>query len=206
MFLMESATDRRFYIIANNLALDFVNTLIVNEKGEPLELLGSFDDLIDWLSATGTIDAERTSLANRKLKGVTKTQIFERALRFRGELKKMARAVSEGNRVPASAVDAINEILAESRGHFELFKTSAGYATAFRTDHEDFADVLIPIAQSAARLLSEGDLSLVHKCQNSACVLYFYDNSKRHGRRWCSMSACGNRAKAAAHYQRTREI
>ncbi|WP_245866176.1 CGNR zinc finger domain-containing protein [Rhodococcoides kyotonense] len=36
------------------------------------------------------------------------------------------------------------------------------------------------------------------------CVLRFYDVSKSDARRWCSMSACGNRSKARNHYARNR--
>ena len=189
----------RFYFIANNLALDFANTLVVDEGDEPLELLRSADDLTNWASAAG--------LRTRKIgptSGRQAQDLLERALYLRSELKKMANAVSEGERVPASVVKAINDELSRGHGHFELSATPSGYSTAFRKDDKSSADILVTIAESAARLLSEGDLDLVRKCQRSACVLYFYDNSKRHGRRWCSMSACGNRAKAAAHYRRSR--
>ena len=54
------------------------------------------------------------------------------------------------------------------------------------------------------RLLSEGDPALLRKCQNPRCILYFYDTTKNHRRRWCSMAGCGNRAKVAAFYQRNR--
>jgi predicted RNA-binding Zn ribbon-like protein len=33
-------------------------------------------------------------------------------------------------------------------------------------------------------------------------VLFFYDTTKNHARRWCSMAFCGNRHKVAAHYRR----
>ncbi|HNJ42487.1 MAG TPA: CGNR zinc finger domain-containing protein [Acidobacteriota bacterium] len=36
-------------------------------------------------------------------------------------------------------------------------------------------------------------------------MIYFYDTTKNHTWRWCSMSLCGNRAKAAAHYRRKRQ-
>ncbi|WP_198653399.1 CGNR zinc finger domain-containing protein [Actinocorallia populi] len=42
------------------------------------------------------------------------------------------------------------------------------------------------------------------KCANEACVLHFFDISKNGTRRWCSMTGCGNRAKASRHYARTR--
>jgi predicted RNA-binding Zn ribbon-like protein len=201
---MVNAAKDKFYFIGNNLALDFVNTLIVDDKDEPLELLRSFDDLIGWVSASGIMNADPTSAEKRKLNSEQRAILFERALHLRSELKKMAKAISEGRRVPTSAVEAINEVFSEVEGHFELSTTPTGYATNFRIDDRDPALIFMPIAESAAKLLGDGDLSLVRKCQRSACVLYFYDNSKRHGRRWCSMAACGNRAKVAAHYERTR--
>lgn len=201
---MGIAATGEFYFIGNNLALDFVNTLIVDENDEPLELLRSFDDLIGWVSASGIMEAERTSAAKGKLNGEQRAKLFERSLLLRSELRKMAAAVSEGKRVPTSAIEAVNEVLSEAKGHFELSSKSGGYVTEFTLLDKGRASFLIPIAQSAAKLLSDGELNLLRKCQRSACVLYFYDNSKRHGRRWCSMAACGNRAKAAAHYKRTR--
>ena len=42
----------------------------------------------------------------------------------------------------------------------------------------------------------------IRRCAHPACVLYFYDPSGR--RRWCSMTGCGNRAKAQRHYKRTK--
>jgi predicted RNA-binding Zn ribbon-like protein len=35
--------------------------------------------------------------------------------------------------------------------------------------------------------------------------LYFYDTSPKRSRRWCSMATCGNRAKAARHYARSKD-
>ncbi|EME55848.1 CGNR zinc finger domain-containing protein [Amycolatopsis decaplanina] len=37
-----------------------------------------------------------------------------------------------------------------------------------------------------------------------SCTLYFEDTTRNGARRWCSMTACGNRAKAARHYHRER--
>lgn len=189
--------SERFYFIANNLALDFINTLIADEKGEPLELLKTTDDLKDWLSAAGLNGEKQVALKGDG------TELYERALALRDQLKVMARSVAEGKKVPSTVLEAINDVLSRSKGYFELSTTEKGYATAFKTDVKGLPDPLLPIAESAAELLSEGDLSLVRKCQREACVLYFYDTSKRHGRQWCTMSVCGNRSKAAAHYKRS---
>jgi predicted RNA-binding Zn ribbon-like protein len=58
--------------------------------------------------------------------------------------------------------------------------------------------LLVPVAEAVARLLAEGDFSLVRKCESSDCTLWFYDRTKSHHRRWCSMAQCGNRMKVAA--------
>jgi predicted RNA-binding Zn ribbon-like protein len=53
-------------------------------------------------------------------------------------------------------------------------------------------------------LLRMADLTLIKKCKNPACVLYFYDTTKNHARNWCSMQLCGNREKVAAYFRRKR--
>ncbi len=42
----------------------------------------------------------------------------------------------------------------------------------------------------------------IRQCQHPACVLWFFDATRNGTRRWCSMAACGNRAKAQRHYDR----
>jgi predicted RNA-binding Zn ribbon-like protein len=44
----------------------------------------------------------------------------------------------------------------------------------------------------------------IRRCAHPDCVLHFLDTSARGTRRWCSMAVCGNRAKAARHYARSR--
>jgi predicted RNA-binding Zn ribbon-like protein len=44
----------------------------------------------------------------------------------------------------------------------------------------------------------------IRRCAHPDCILYFLDTSARGSRRWCSMTVCGNRAKAARHYARVR--
>ncbi|MEP3244941.1 MAG: CGNR zinc finger domain-containing protein [Sneathiella sp.] len=63
-------------------------------------------------------------------------------------------------------------------------------------------DLLLPIARSIANLLAEIDPALVRNCEGPVCPLWFYDTTKNHRRRWCSMELCGNRAKAAAFRSR----
>ncbi|MGJ7518356.1 CGNR zinc finger domain-containing protein [Pseudomonas baetica] len=58
------------------------------------------------------------------------------------------------------------------------------------------------LAYAAAELLAEGDFNLVRKCESPECSLMFYDRTKSHKRRWCSMALCGNRHKVAEFRKR----
>jgi predicted RNA-binding Zn ribbon-like protein len=50
--------------------------------------------------------------------------------------------------------------------------------------------------------LVAGDFSLIRRCEHPECVLWFYDRTKAHKRRWCSMALCGNRHKVAQFRKR----
>ena len=65
------------------------------------------------------------------------------------------------------------------------------------------ADLRAPILDGAADLLSEQDTHRLRQCE--ACVVYFFDTSKKGSRRWCSMNICGNKLKVAAYQRRRRD-
>jgi predicted RNA-binding Zn ribbon-like protein len=65
-----------------------------------------------------------------------------------------------------------------------------------------FAGLVIPVVESAADALILGELSRVRRCADPRCQRVFFDNTKNGRRRWCDMSTCGNRAKAARHREK----
>ena len=58
-------------------------------------------------------------------------------------------------------------------------------------------------ARSVLGLLSGPDRERIRICGN--CGWLFLDRSKNRSRIWCDMAVCGNRQKAAKHYQRKKE-
>ncbi|MGZ5450911.1 MAG: CGNR zinc finger domain-containing protein [Thermoanaerobaculia bacterium] len=60
------------------------------------------------------------------------------------------------------------------------------------------------LARAAAHFLASADPSRIRRCGGANCILFFYDATRSATRRWCSMAGCGNRMKAALHYQRSR--
>ncbi|MEL6311405.1 MAG: CGNR zinc finger domain-containing protein [Pseudomonadota bacterium] len=61
------------------------------------------------------------------------------------------------------------------------------------------------VAISAAALLADPrEMARLKTCPGVDCGWMFVDETKNGRRRWCSMETCGNRAKAARHYARSR--
>jgi predicted RNA-binding Zn ribbon-like protein len=203
---MSGQTGRRFYFVGERLCLDFVNTEIV-ESGRSVGLLGGFDDLTAWCAAAHVISARQAGEMTQRWHGTRDAErAFTNAIQFRVTLRRMAERIASGRTSFEQAIlDRINGVLHTRAGDLIVLRSKQGYETRFRLHFGEPVHLLVPIAESAANLLSTDDLGLVKKCQNPACVLYFYDTTKNHARRWCSMTACGNRAKVAAHYRRKRQ-
>jgi predicted RNA-binding Zn ribbon-like protein len=58
----------------------------------------------------------------------------------------------------------------------------------------------LPIAWGA--LVTTGEAARLKRCPEHACAWVFWDASKNHSRRWCSMRVCGNRTKARRYAAR----
>jgi predicted RNA-binding Zn ribbon-like protein len=195
---------KKFILLGNYLWLDFINTLIARD-GQPVDFLSRFDDLIGWLGQTRVLDAEQSKAIIRNWSEDREAEkVLERAREFRAGLRHMAEKIVKGKAVPQTAVDQINELLQYQAGHGALRRVKGGFEKQFQSEFREPIHLLWPVAESACDLLAYGDLSLIKKCENVACVLFFYDTTKNHSRRWCRMSACGNRMKVAAHYRRLR--
>ncbi len=194
-----------FQFVGERLCLDFVNTELVL-GGTPVDRLRGFEDLPRWCAAAGLLSAARAKEMAARWGGTPgAARVLEQARRFRTALRTMAERITGGHGVPAPALDAVNGVLRARVGDLAVVRTKGGgFETVFLARWDGPEQLLVPVAESAAALLSQGDLALVRKCENPACVLFFYDTSRNHARRWCSMTACGNRAKVAAHYRRTR--
>lgn len=191
---------KKFYLIGNNLSLDFVNTKFVDGDGDR-ELLESPADIMSWAVAVNLIDRETEEIymASWVAKG---ERHLREALKFRSKLYELFVGIAHGHMIEGSTVESINEILAAQTGYTRVVRTETGFAKNFQADFREPKQLLAAIAASAADLLCYGNLDLIKRCEGENCILYFYDTTKNHARRWCSMAHCGNRAKANTFYRR----
>jgi predicted RNA-binding Zn ribbon-like protein len=66
--------------------------------------------------------------------------------------------------------------------------------------------ILALLARDAIDLVSTDAVERVRGCADPTCGVWFVDNSRPGSRRWCSMGACGNRAKKHALRERSAAI
>ncbi|MDI2130750.1 CGNR zinc finger domain-containing protein [Yinghuangia seranimata] len=170
------------------MSIDLLNTVWTDAAGEH-DLLGDAAGLVVWLGTPtvaarvpGGLPAEATgaeAVANLR---VARTAVAE---------------VFEDPDAPAAHV-AFNAVL--GHGAFRRALTSDGPAAVPETDSPSWLVAWLAV-EDYLRLLEDRPARL-RRCANPACTLRFYDTSKNGTRRWCSMSGCGNRAKASRHYDR----
>jgi predicted RNA-binding Zn ribbon-like protein len=193
-----------FLFVANQLCLDFLNTQLVLD-GRPVDLLATFSDLVAWLVQADLLPEEEAKQMEQQWgRQAQGTQTLDQARAFRVTLREMVERIAAGRPVPQVAIEAINNMLRYRVGYPQLTSRKGIFDRRFQVESEDANQLLGLLAEAATNLLSTCELSLIKKCQNPACVLFFYDTTKNHARHWCSMSLCGNRNKVAAHYRRHR--
>jgi len=196
--------SENFIKVGGNLSLDFINTKIA-ENGQPKDLLENFADLAAWAKAMNLLEKSQAEKLIDDWSGRSEAETaFARAINFREVLREMFVRLANGKTIGKTAIAAINGEIQNQSGAIEIRKTENGFEKSFRADFREPHQLLAPVAESAADLLCYGNPAHIKKCESSECVLYFYDSTKNHSRRWCSMAGCGNRAKAAAFYSRAK--
>jgi len=191
--------------------LDFLNTLAIPVDVE-VEWLGSGEDLLAWLEAAKLLDQaaldEVLALATPEELDAVAAQA--RALRewLRGFVqrhrgKPLARS-AEGELEPLNGLLARDRTFAQivARAKADMRDGDSALKLVARRRWQSADDLLLPIAQAIAELVTTADFAAVKQCEGSACVLHFLDTTRGGRRRWCSMAVCGNRAKQAAHRDR----
>ncbi|KUM99721.1 hypothetical protein AQI95_37820 [Streptomyces yokosukanensis] len=179
---MSAALDPR-PLTGEPLALDLLNTRW-NRDGATQDLLDDTDGLAVWLASNGLADAHPADAD---------------VLRHLREVREALAAAVLGS--PREAAPLVDAALAHGRIRARL--TADGPAEEW-----EFADPSWGPAWLAAHdyldLLGRAP-DRIRACSGGGCILHFFDTSRNGTRRWCSMAACGNRAKASRHYARSKE-
>jgi predicted RNA-binding Zn ribbon-like protein len=192
---MPHRTDEVIPAPAADLCLTFANTRYWRGTASPAEQLNSADDVVQWAAKAGHLPAAMVKRFERS------AALQEEAIELREIIHRCFATVATGRAPAENDVGELNAALAETppRQRVHVNGWDVGFPEPWITT------LLAPVLWSAADLLVGPQLSCVRQCTNPACGWLFLDTSKGGNRRWCSMSACGNRAKAHRHYLRQKE-
>lgn len=169
-------------------ALDLAATVTGRLGATPRDLLAAPQDLDRWLVA-----AELARIAP----GATEGNLIQ-ARSLREALYRLALARAEGRALGDADRELLNGFAALPAASLQLGPDGRAHLAG------DVRGLLAELAREGVALLG-GDLSdRVRQCQGPPCAVLFVDTSRKGDRRWCSMSACGNKAKVAGWRKRER--
>lgn len=192
-----------FLFVANRPILDFLNTRPVLAQGQT-ELLAGFHALERWLISSGVVHSPKLKSLLRSWRQSPEAALFLKELiEFRERLRQAVLRLEAGQ---AASDEFIQEVNAGLRRHPTATVLRKRETQVIREPLLEFrqpSDLWTLFFDGAADLLSEPQTHRIRKCE--ACVLHFFDNSKKGSRRWCSMNICGNKLKVAAYQRRKRE-
>jgi predicted RNA-binding Zn ribbon-like protein len=175
----------------------FINTLEHSgvASTDELETPGA---AIAWLVDHGLVHPESVG-AER----ASDDRLRARVIRARSALREIADAVHDHRPADGAALDEVNRIL-RAREVVLLEPAADGVSVGHRHEGDPIDDALARLAEALVAEIASGRPDRLRVCANDQCRWVFYDHSPTGKRRWCSMSSCGNRAKAARHRARTK--
>jgi predicted RNA-binding Zn ribbon-like protein len=170
----------------------FVNSHYDLEVEHGADLFATPSGLGRWLSARGLLP-ESAGLRASEL---------SRALAIREGLRRLAAGNNPaGAPVTAARLQGLNRAAAGAEVEIRLDPAGPRFVAAGAGLDRALGRVL---AITATAML-DGTWRRLKVCPGEHCGWAFYDHSRNQTGRWCSMSVCGGRAKARAHYHRHRE-
>lgn len=187
-----------------DLCLDLANTL--GWRGSaPSETLHGLPDLVQWCASSGSLLAGAIDGNGNwsERHAAQAAAIFRRAIAIRETTYRIFHVVASGGAPDDEDLSELNRALKDTPVRSALQRIGAGFGWRVEKMRLVTASALLaPALWSAGDLLTGPQLARVRECANDKCLWLFLDESKNGTRRWCSMTACGNRAKAHRHYAR----
>jgi predicted RNA-binding Zn ribbon-like protein len=187
--------------------LNFLNSKTAPGKGQ-LELITDGASFLSWLARASLLAADDAQAVSARFSPAELDAAAAEAVELREFLRPVVDAwarAADGD-VPPAAAGRLNAVLGRDSRYsvLEPDRDTGQVSLRERRRWEQAAELVALPAVAVASLLATADRDLVRRCESPVCTLLFYDRTKSHRRRWCSMTACGNRIKAQKHRERRR--
>ena len=190
---------------AGRLPLDFANTAEWHASHQPLEMLETYPDLVAWSEDAQLLNKSEANhlLVNAEAAPKDAAKALKKVVAIRDVIYRIMSAIATGETPRESDLNKFNIALTAGFKKTRISATSEGFEWTWDKSDQAFDQILWPVLRSTAELLTSQEIKQVGQCADDrGCGYLFYDTSRNHSRRWCSMESCGNRAKAKRHYKR----
>jgi predicted RNA-binding Zn ribbon-like protein len=197
---------REFERVGGMMCLDFANTADGDMRGEWTEQLNSYQDLAAWGYQNGVFDAAQAErlIKTAEAHSEAAEAVRQDAIALRLVIYHVFSAIAADTEPDEADLKTLEQRFADFLPHTRLVLAGDHYHWVWAGAEDDLSQVVWPVVWSAVELLQSGQLNRVRECGGNDCSWLFLDTSRNHSRRWCTMESCGNRAKARAHYHRTK--
>jgi predicted RNA-binding Zn ribbon-like protein len=192
-------------LIGGHACLDFVNTAGDHLSDQPGEWLLTYRDLLSWAQRAGLLTGSEALRLEQKAgeQPDAAEEALARAIAMREVIYRLLLGVIRQQAPDPSDLAAFNRALAGAPPRSGVIHREGAYQWQFATEGTaNLDEVLWRLLWEAADLLTSDRLAQVKLCAGEDCGWLFLDASRNQSRRWCSMSDCGNRAKAKRYYRR----
>ena len=182
--------------------LDFVNTLEYS-KGMARDEFTDAAGAVVWMQGHQLLHRETADVLVRDVSTdyAAAQRLLQRIQKTRGALRELLDAAVERRPPAESALREVNRAL-RAPYVYELVPAADGVSLDHRHEGDPISGALARLSEAIARELTQTDKERLRICANDECRWVFRDNSPAGRRKWCDMSSCGNRAKAARHRER----
>jgi predicted RNA-binding Zn ribbon-like protein len=186
--------------------LDFVNTLEFS-RGGPQEHLPASESALRWFHDHGVMHGETLAEWLERLSDDPETdeQVIGKVRRVRGAMRELVEASVERRPPERDALERVNRML-RTPYTYHLVPAPDGVSLDHRHDGDPVDGALARLVESLAREVSQGHPERLRICADEECRWAFNDTSPTGRRKWCDMSTCGNRAKAARFRERRKQV
>jgi predicted RNA-binding Zn ribbon-like protein len=158
----------------------FVNTADLQDGPEELE---DSNTLQAWLVAKGLLDSSQTADASD----------LKHAIALREAIRNVIGASSGLSRIYPVDVATLNGTASASGLRMRF---GAEGKARLEPESPGVVGAMGRIVATLYSAMEDPDWTRLKLCSSPPCRWAFYDRSKNHSSRWCTMASCGNREKA----------
>ena len=200
--------------IAGPLGIDFLNSVAI-PLDSVVDWIGDGKDYLDWLQQAGLLTSNDISIIKCNFSAGELDKIAQRARELREWFRAFVKSHKGKPLLPAALkkLKPLNDLLELNQVYWSIVPkmprddSEAPLPSAFRLRPQRRwrtpESLLAPLAEEIAKVICSADFTYIKACEGKSCILFFYDDTPRHKRRWCSMAVCGNRAKQKSYRKRS---